>query len=114
MNKTGSMKVSGETADAGLTVRERENCTDAPELAMDALSFEEALAMLENNVKLLEGGNLKLDEAVSIFEIGNKLQAHCEKKLSEVKLKIEKITQNAAQPGGVAFEPLDYRAHSQS
>jgi exodeoxyribonuclease VII small subunit len=75
--------------------------------AIDTLSFEEALARLEKNVKMLEGGNLTLDEAVNLFEVGNKLQAHCEKKLNEVKLKIEKISQNAAQ-NNVVLEPFDF------
>lgn len=73
--------------------------------AIAALSFEEALARLENIVATLEQGNLPLEEAVFVFEEGNLLRQHCEKKLSEAKLKIEKVIQ-ATQDGDVTLEPV--------
>lgn len=73
--------------------------------ALSKLSFEEALARLERVVATLEQGNLPLEEAVFAFEEGNLLRQHCEKKLSEAKLKIEKVIQTT-QNGEVALESL--------
>lgn len=73
--------------------------------AIAALSFEEALARLERIVASLEQGNLPLGEAVFVFEEGNLLRQHCEKKLSEAKLKIEKVIQ-VTQDGDVTVEPV--------
>ena len=55
------------------------------------LSFEEALLELENVVRDLEGGRIKLDDAVIAYEKAVKLKKHCEEKLKNAKLKIEKI-----------------------
>lgn len=77
-------------------------------LDISNLSFEEALAKLEENVKLLEDGNLPLDKAVEIFELGNKLQAHCKAKLSEAKLKIEKVIQSGQQDN-LSFEEINFQ-----
>lgn len=57
-----------------------------------ALSFEEALAELEKIVRQLEDGKIRLEEAVSAYERGAALKAHCETKLREAQLKIDKIT----------------------
>ena len=55
------------------------------------LSFEDALLELENIVRDLEGGRIKLDAAVMAYEKAIKLKNHCEAKLQNAKLKIEKI-----------------------
>ena len=55
------------------------------------LSFEEALVKLENIVRELEGGRIKLDDAVSAYEQAVTLKKLCENKLEAAKLKIEKI-----------------------
>ncbi|MBQ9731653.1 MAG: exodeoxyribonuclease VII small subunit [Alphaproteobacteria bacterium] len=55
------------------------------------LSFEEALNKLENIVRELEGGRIKLDDAVEAYEQAVKLKQFCEAKLNAAKLKIEKI-----------------------
>lgn len=58
------------------------------------LSFEEALAKLENIVRELEGGRIRLDDAVNAYEEATKLKKICETKLENAKLKIEKIEEN--------------------
>lgn len=58
---------------------------------IESLSFEAALHKLEDVVKSLEDDALPLDEAVTAFELGNKLRTHCEKKLKEAKIKIEEV-----------------------
>jgi len=67
-----------------------------------ALSFEDAMKQLETIVGKLEGGQVKLDEAVEAYERGAALKKHCEAKLAEAKTKVEKIT-----GGGKSTEPLD-------
>ncbi len=56
------------------------------------MSFEDALGELEDIVAELEDGSIKLDQAIGAYERGAKLKAHCEKKLSEAKAKVEKIS----------------------
>ncbi len=69
-----------------------------------ALSFEAALAELEQLVKQLEDGKARLDDAIGAYERGSLLRRHCETKLREAQLKIEQITQNAdGTPGSKPF-----------
>ncbi len=55
------------------------------------LSFEEALTQLENIVRELESGRIKLDDAVNAYEKAVALKQLCENKLKAAQLKIEKI-----------------------
>ena len=57
-----------------------------------AMSFEDALAELEQIVRRLEDGKSRLDEAISSYERGAALKRHCEAKLREAQAKIEKIS----------------------
>ncbi|AFC71369.1 exodeoxyribonuclease VII small subunit [Rickettsia australis] len=59
------------------------------------ISFEEALQELEEIVKKIDNGQESLEMAVNSFERGILLKNHCEKKLKEARLKIEKITKLA-------------------
>lgn len=59
------------------------------------MSFEEALAELQELVKRLERGDNKLDEAINAYERGAALKQHCEAKLKEAQLKVEKIVLGA-------------------
>lgn len=70
---------------------------------VSTLSFEEALAELETIVRSLESGQGKLDQAITAYERGELLKAHCEKKLKEAQDKIEKI--KLAADGSVSVEP---------
>ena len=55
------------------------------------LTFEEAMEELENVVRQLESGKIKLDEAVAVYERGIKLKNFCEEKLKSAKSKIDKL-----------------------
>jgi exodeoxyribonuclease VII small subunit len=70
-----------------------------------AMSFEQALAELETIVETLEEGQSELDGAISAYERGVALKSHCEAKLTEAKLKVEKITLDSQ--GTVQGEPAD-------
>jgi exodeoxyribonuclease VII small subunit len=72
-----------------------------PDIA--AMSFEDALAELEQIVKRLEEGRGKLDEAISSYERGAQLKHHCERKLREAQERVEKIVKGP--DGALATEP---------
>ena len=69
------------------------------------LSFEDALKELETIVQQLEQGKTKLDEAITAYERGALLKRHCEQKLAEAKMKVEKISFSA--DGSVTGQPAD-------
>jgi exodeoxyribonuclease VII small subunit len=69
-----------------------------------ALSFEQALAQLEQIVQRLEKGQVDLEDSIEIYERGSKLKAHCEAKLKDAEARIEKIV---ITPGGPATAPFE-------
>ena len=69
------------------------------------LSFEAALAELEEIVHELETGEGDLDKSIGQYTRGVHLRMHCEAKLKEAEARIEKITIGAV--GAVTTEPLD-------
>lgn len=69
------------------------------------LSFEEALAQLENIVRELESGRIKLDDAVNAYEKAMALKKLCSDKLATATLKVEKIELN--KDGSLSTTPLD-------
>jgi exodeoxyribonuclease VII small subunit len=68
------------------------------------LSFEEALAELDQIVRRLEAGSGKLDEAIASYERGAQLKRHCEAKLREAQARVDKIV--VGPDGAVGAEPL--------
>jgi exodeoxyribonuclease VII small subunit len=70
-----------------------------------SMSFEAALAELESIVGKLEKGDVELEQSIAIYERGAALKAHCEKKLREAELKVEKIVVGSG--GSVSTEPAD-------
>jgi exodeoxyribonuclease VII small subunit len=72
-----------------------------PDIA--AMSFEDALAELEQIVRRLEGGQVKLDEAILSYERGAQLKRHCERKLNEAQQRVDRIV--IGPDGTVSTEP---------
>ncbi len=71
-----------------------------------ALSFEKALAELEQIVDRLEKGSVALEDSIALYERGEALKAHCEALLKTAEQRIEKITLGPdGKPTGT--EPLD-------
>lgn len=64
---------------------------DTPGESPDVLRFEDALSELEKIVQQLEGGELSLDESLSMFEQGVKLSRLCHQRLDEAEKKIEAL-----------------------
>ena len=67
----------------------------------EELTFEAALAQLEEIVGKLEAGDLPLDEALSLFEQGHKLAAVCSARLDGAELKVQQLLASGA------VEPFD-------
>ncbi|TLU70969.1 exodeoxyribonuclease VII small subunit [Lichenicoccus roseus] len=59
------------------------------------LSFEDALAELETIVRGLEGGQQKLEDAITAYERGATLRRHCEAKLSQAEARVQAIVERA-------------------
>ncbi len=55
------------------------------------ISFEDALRELETIVASLERGDVSLDDAITAFERGTALKAHCQARLEEARMKVEQI-----------------------
>lgn len=66
------------------------------------IKFEEALAELEEQVRLLESGELSLEQSLEVFKYGIELSKICMGKLDTVKQEVEKIV--AASDGDYKLE----------
>ncbi|MBL6454734.1 exodeoxyribonuclease VII small subunit [Belnapia sp. T6] len=71
---------------------------------LNALSFEDALAELEEIVKSLEGGRGTLAQAIADYERGAALRRHCEQKLAEAEAKVQAIVD---APGGPTLRDVE-------
>lgn len=79
---------------------------DAKSLAdLEKLSFEQALKELEGIVRKLEGGQGELDALVGDYARGTALKDHCQKKLADARMKVEKIVKGPN--GELATQPFD-------
>lgn len=59
-----------------------------------AKTFEEQITELEKIVNKLEGGNVSLDESLSLFEEGIKLTKSCQKLLDNAEKKVKVLMKN--------------------
>ncbi|HPC33021.1 MAG TPA: exodeoxyribonuclease VII small subunit [Syntrophales bacterium] len=66
--------------------------------------FEEALKRLEELVKIMESGEVTLDDSLKAFEEGIRLIRYCTRKLDEVERKVEILLQDDA--GRITAAPL--------
>jgi len=73
--------------------------------AIEEMSFEVALAELEKIVSKLESGDVPLEQSISLYERGDALRAHCDARLKEASLKVDKIVTGA--DGSLSTEPAD-------
>jgi len=69
------------------------------------MSFEQALEELEAIVEKLERGDAPLEESINIYQRGAQLKAHCEAKLKNAQLKVEKIV--LGKDGSVSTKDFD-------
>ncbi len=67
---------------------------------VEQMSFEAALKELEDIVSRLEQGEVDLEDSIALYERGQALKAHCEKKLKAAEGRLEKIVAGASGPQG--------------
>lgn len=73
--------------------------TDRP---VEEMSFEEAMAELEQVLGQLERGDVALDDSIRLYERGAALKERCETKLKEAEEKVAAITLDAdGNPAGL-------------
>ena len=65
---------------------------------VEELTYEEALAELENIVAALEGNENPLEEAMKLFERGQALVTRCSALLEAAQLKVEKLAGETVIP----------------
>lgn len=79
----------------------------AGEAALAQMSFEQALARLEQIVQKLEAGDVSLEDSIALYSEGAQLRAHCTAQLAQAQARIEQL--QLAPDGGVAgaapFDP---------
>ena len=68
------------------------------------MNFEEALTLLEDKVKLLEGGNMSLDESLSAYEEAIGLVRLCNAKLESAEVRVRILTEG--EDGSVTDLPF--------
>ena len=78
---------------------------EAQPLAVEDLSFEAALAELEDIVSRPEQGEVDLEDSIALYERGTALKAHCEKKLKGAEARLEKIV--LGPEGAKGAEPME-------
>ncbi|MCZ4351322.1 exodeoxyribonuclease VII small subunit [Roseovarius aestuarii] len=72
--------------------------TDTP---VSKMTFEQAMAELEQVVGRLERGDVALDESITLYERGAALKKRCEAKLKDAEEKVAAITLDGdGQPKG--------------
>ena len=81
---------------------------DVPTLPDDiaGMSFEQAMAELEDIIHRLEAGSVNLEESIEIYSRGTLLKTHCEAKLRNAQARVERIV--VAPDGSAAAKPLEF------
>ena len=79
--------------------------SEAKQPDVTKMSFEDALAELEQIVRGLEGGQQKLEDAITAYERGAALRKHCEAKLAEAEARVAAIVRSA--DGTVTTRPME-------
>jgi len=79
---------------------------DAETSDVSELSFEAALARLEEIVRTLEKGEAPLDQSIALYQEGDKLRRQCEARLKDAQARIEQIAFGSdGKPAGL--KPFD-------
>ncbi|MEM1428128.1 MAG: exodeoxyribonuclease VII small subunit [Pseudomonadota bacterium] len=76
------------------------------ETPVEEMSFEAALAELEQVVGRLEGGDVPLEQSIDLYQRGNALAKRCEDALRKAEMQVEQITTDASG-AATGTAPLD-------
>jgi exodeoxyribonuclease VII small subunit len=72
--------------------------------AIEAMTFDSALAELERTVAELEAGGQPLERTIALYEHGVALQQRCEQLLADAELRVRRLVEGAR--GAVAEAEL--------
>jgi exodeoxyribonuclease VII small subunit len=72
---------------------------------LEALSFEQAMAELDRIVKLLDAGDVSLEESITLYQQGVTLSAICTAKLDEIEKRVQILTHPGLSDQSVDFVP---------
>lgn len=78
-----------------LVTMDEGNTAAPPAQDIGQMSFEQALAALEQIVQALERGDVPLDQSISLYERGEALRAACQQRLDAAQARIERIVTGA-------------------
>ncbi len=78
---------------------------EAAAIPVGGMTFEAALAELEQVVAKLEAGTVPLEESIALYARGAELRAHCEEKLKAAEDRVTEITQGP--DGSLRAKPVD-------
>lgn len=76
------------------------------ETPVDEMSFEQAMAELEQVVGKLERGDVPLEDSIKLYERGAALRKRCDQKLKEAEEKVAAITLDA-DGNAVGTKPVE-------
>lgn len=62
--------------------------------AITEMTFEQAYSELAQIVEQMEGGELPLEQSVTLYERGHALAQHCEKLLDNADLRVRELIEN--------------------
>ena len=65
------------------------------ETQIELMNYETAFSQLESVLSRLERDDLPLEEALSLYERGSALAAHCSKQLEEAELRVRQWQANS-------------------
>ncbi len=65
----------------------------------DNMTFEQAIARVEEIVRMLESGSAPLEEEIALYEEAVKLTEFCTLKLQQAELKIRQVSKSEAGNG---------------
>ncbi len=71
------------------------------------MPFETQLKRLENIVQQLEGGDVALEQALSLYEEGVRLTKECALQLEDVQRKIEQLVKDSTKK--IRAKPFDVK-----
>jgi len=92
----GSTRNDAEELESAISPKISSN--EASGTTIEALSFEGALKELEAIVSRLEQGEVDLEDSIALYERGQALKYHCEKKLKSAEGRLEKIVLGSGGP----------------
>lgn len=72
---------------------------------LESLSFEQAMTDLDRIVKLLDAGDVSLEESIALYQQGVTLSSICTAKLEEIEKRVQILTNPGLSEQTSDFDP---------